>query len=424
MRIEVMKIREQLENLVQKETILAQEIAPYRMILHSPFRSLPDDVLEVIFLACLPNDHIPVIDFRQPPLLLTQISSHLRRVAFGTPRLWTAIDVPILAPCLTQWFDGRDDSRICYAKRTMAKYAWAVDQWLRRTGACDIEIFIHEKGNHIASCYVEEIFQLLIKRVPQWKSISFHCSAYSIQHFCYMLGQSSFKEFQEFKFPRLKHLSLDISGEYLQQDDPQQEYNYISHLPDAFRLNSIHLVVPADNYEGYCIHWSRITYLSLGNASYPSSLNSIVKILELCSGLLSCKLYIKMDNTIIRLCLPHLRDISIAFDQEAWFGDSKIYGNAFYTLQMKKAFSIFDRLGLPTLKRITYDASTEFMPLLGLIHRMDNRITHLSVTNFEVPTELMECLKACPLLVALDVSLHRPLPLCYGPLLETNFFAI
>ena len=103
-----MTIKEKLENLTQKETILTREIAPYRMILDSPFRSLPDDILEQIFLSCLPHDYIPVIDFRQPLLLLTHISGRLRQVAFATPRLWAAISIPIHAPCLTEWLDGRD----------------------------------------------------------------------------------------------------------------------------------------------------------------------------------------------------------------------------------------------------------------------------------------------------------------------------
>ena len=107
MRIQIAKMTAQLESLVQQETDLVQQLAPYQALV-SPFRRLPHDILRMIFLACLPYDHIPIIDFWQPPLLLTQISSRLRWVAFTTPRLWAAIDIPILAPCLTEWLDGRD----------------------------------------------------------------------------------------------------------------------------------------------------------------------------------------------------------------------------------------------------------------------------------------------------------------------------
>ncbi|KJA14987.1 hypothetical protein HYPSUDRAFT_122398, partial [Hypholoma sublateritium FD-334 SS-4] len=84
---QISQLKQQLESLVQKETIMVQEVAPYRALL-SPFRRLPDDILREIFLHCLPNDYIPVIDFRQPPLLLTHISRHLRQLALTTPRLW------------------------------------------------------------------------------------------------------------------------------------------------------------------------------------------------------------------------------------------------------------------------------------------------------------------------------------------------
>ena len=130
--------------------------------------------------------------------------------------------------------------------RTMAKYALVVDQWLRRTGACDVDIFVHELGNHVASWCTDDMFELLIKRVPQWRSVSLHCSAYTVQRFCYMLGQSSFSE--ELSFPRLEHFDINISGEYYQQDDLQEEYNNASHLLNAL-LNSIHLASPSDNNE-------------------------------------------------------------------------------------------------------------------------------------------------------------------------------
>ncbi len=74
------------------------------------------------------------------------------------------------------------------------------------------------------------------------------------------------------------------------------------------------------------------------------------------------------------------------------------------------ALSLCDQLDVPLLERITYDASVDFLPLLGLVQGRGNRITHLSVTNFDEPTELIKCLKACPVLVSLNVSRPDRIP--------------
>ncbi len=238
--------RKELDDLIWYEETLELEMAPYQALL-SPFLQIPNEILGMILLACLPDEHTPVVDIHQPPLLLTRISSRLRRVALSTPGLWTAINIPIVSPCLTGVDDGRDLSRIADSRITMRKYTTAVNQWLGRTGACAVEICIHEFGNYSACCDVEGIFETLIALAGQWKTISLHCSGYSIQKFCAMLGKS----YSRFDFPLLQRLSLHISGQnHLLEESPQEKFNHTSHLPHASNLHSIRLVLPEDNYEG------------------------------------------------------------------------------------------------------------------------------------------------------------------------------
>ncbi|KJA24820.1 hypothetical protein HYPSUDRAFT_135483, partial [Hypholoma sublateritium FD-334 SS-4] len=74
---------------------LAADMEPSRALL-SPFRRLPDDIISEIFVGCLPVHHNPVIDPRQPPLLLSLISRRTRSIALATPRLWAAIHIPVI----------------------------------------------------------------------------------------------------------------------------------------------------------------------------------------------------------------------------------------------------------------------------------------------------------------------------------------
>ncbi len=112
-----------------------------------------------------------------------------------------------------------------------------------------------------------------------------------------------------------------------------------------------------------------------------------------------------MSNAKLRLHLPCLKAFSLSFDPEGWFKSP-----AWNPEWLVNTHSLFDNLDMPLLEHITYDAFVDFLPLLGLLHRIGNQITHLSVTHFEVPTELIECLKACPHLVSLNVSRPGVIP--------------
>lgn len=57
----------------------------------SRFQFLPDDVLGEILIACVDKCKNPTFDTKTAPMLLTQISSHIRCVALQTPQLWDAI---------------------------------------------------------------------------------------------------------------------------------------------------------------------------------------------------------------------------------------------------------------------------------------------------------------------------------------------
>ncbi|KAJ7817497.1 hypothetical protein B0H14DRAFT_2237770, partial [Mycena olivaceomarginata] len=57
-------------------------------ILISHHRRLPQEVVEEIFLACLPTLHNAVMSVAEWPLLLGHIFSAWRSIAFAMPRFW------------------------------------------------------------------------------------------------------------------------------------------------------------------------------------------------------------------------------------------------------------------------------------------------------------------------------------------------
>ncbi len=257
-------LQEELNGLISRKEDLALKVAPYQALL-SPFRQIPNEILKEIFIDCLPNEHTPVIDIREPPLLLTQISSHLRQVALTTPRLWTAIRIPLVLPCLTKWRDGRNGSRLNHSWRTMSKYTEAVHAWLARAGVFPVDISVHEFGNSTVDHSIEDLFNVLIHSADQWKSISLHCSGYSIQKFCVMLGKLHLK----CDFPHLERLSLEISGIDHRIHNPLSDFNKASHFPHASNLHSIRLVSPRERLRALSLSMVSLNISIAGQCIVP-----------------------------------------------------------------------------------------------------------------------------------------------------------
>ncbi|KAF8978680.1 hypothetical protein BDQ17DRAFT_1265411, partial [Cyathus striatus] len=89
---EINQLQQQLE-LLQAKRLKISDLAEQHRALISPVRRLSRDILEVIFLACLPTDRNPCMSATEVPMLLTQISSSWRNITHSTPRLWAAIHV-------------------------------------------------------------------------------------------------------------------------------------------------------------------------------------------------------------------------------------------------------------------------------------------------------------------------------------------
>ncbi|KAF8148563.1 hypothetical protein K438DRAFT_1535720, partial [Mycena galopus ATCC 62051] len=60
----------------------------YHRALVSQPRHLPQEVIEQIFLACLPTHHKAVMSVAEAPLLLGHICSAWRSIAFAMPELF------------------------------------------------------------------------------------------------------------------------------------------------------------------------------------------------------------------------------------------------------------------------------------------------------------------------------------------------
>ncbi|KAJ7121956.1 hypothetical protein C8R43DRAFT_1241294 [Mycena crocata] len=116
-----------LDDLIAQLSLQRQKIQTYidaHKALISYARRLPHDIVQEIFLACLPTDVNANICPQNAPQVLCRICSAWRAVALSTPRLWASLLLPVE-------FILDDEQRRA-----------AVSRWMKRSGACPISLSI------------------------------------------------------------------------------------------------------------------------------------------------------------------------------------------------------------------------------------------------------------------------------------------
>ncbi|KAJ7252151.1 hypothetical protein B0H12DRAFT_961513, partial [Mycena haematopus] len=80
-------LQKAIDKLTEERTSLRAYVDAHRALI-SPVRRLPLDVLQEIFVACLPTHRNCVMSASEPPVLLGRICSSWRSISLSTPRLW------------------------------------------------------------------------------------------------------------------------------------------------------------------------------------------------------------------------------------------------------------------------------------------------------------------------------------------------
>ena len=96
---EIARVKALYEELENQHKQLADDMVAHQRLLSLLRRDiLPTDVLQEIFLSCLPINHDCIITKKEAPILLTQVCHSWCRIALNTPLLWASIHIPINPP--------------------------------------------------------------------------------------------------------------------------------------------------------------------------------------------------------------------------------------------------------------------------------------------------------------------------------------
>ncbi|KAF7326273.1 hypothetical protein MKEN_00480300 [Mycena kentingensis (nom. inval.)] len=254
---------------LQRKPIL-DYVAAHKVLL-SPIRRLPIDLLEEIFVACLPTDRNSAMSASEAPISLGRVCSAWRTISHATPIV-----------------SGRaaDVAELCRA-RTVQRLEVA-ETWLARSGSCPLSVtlrtdpadFDPDPGLDIEFkvWLVVAFLRLLLARAAQWQDIDLRLPQKVLPSLSGLKATDT---------PRLRSFKLDLTTTTSYQN-PNQDLGL--DLLRSPHLSELHLLAFIVDPDAMKISFHQLTSLSLGSTTWSSFQPNLAQVLEImvrCPRLLS-----------------------------------------------------------------------------------------------------------------------------------------
>ncbi|KAF8976124.1 hypothetical protein BDQ17DRAFT_212312 [Cyathus striatus] len=142
---EIDQLQRQLDVLRERRSVMRDFSGRHRALL-SPARKLTRDIVEEVFIACLPEDRNPYMSMTETPMLLTRICSLWKRIDLSTPRIWSEIHIVLPNVIKPNWNYIMTQEEELLRQRLDQQQA-AVKKWLDRSGSCPLSISVCHTGD-------------------------------------------------------------------------------------------------------------------------------------------------------------------------------------------------------------------------------------------------------------------------------------
>ncbi|KAJ7488329.1 hypothetical protein FB451DRAFT_735424 [Mycena latifolia] len=141
-------------------------VDPYRALI-SPMRALPPEILQEIFIACLPTSHNAIMHTAQAPLLLGRVCSVWRTVSLSTAALWASVHVVL--PYTSDQPPNQPPSDDPPTNPALSQRCGGLQIWLERSGDCPLSISLWDESPipGMPSAFLDMIFP----HRRRWKSL-------------------------------------------------------------------------------------------------------------------------------------------------------------------------------------------------------------------------------------------------------------
>ncbi|KAK7001467.1 hypothetical protein R3P38DRAFT_2649607 [Favolaschia claudopus] len=353
---EVARLDALIQDLCAQRERMKDYVDSHRALISHP-RRLPQEILEEIFIACLPTAHNAVMSSTEPPLLLGRICSRWRSIAFALPRLWSSLHVHLGYACL-------------YEERVAA-----IDEWLNRASPSPLSISIRGSDAYGLGFYDEAVVDILTRLSSYWSTLCF-----------YKPSKSALRSLAAEDAPALSDVEIHFRDDF--EEDPERPF-----LGSRFLLGQkqCHISVVAVNPPFFVpttrFTWSHITELSFKRADSSHSyhdaeegyfdMDTAHRLIEGCPRLSSLQIPISVgvaEPEIEPLKLPFLEVLSIRNDSTT----SEVFHNFIDNLVMPQ----LTRFQLVNTPRYLYSNPVE----LSVFERFTGRSPLLSEILLELPS--------------------------------------
>ncbi|KAJ7034768.1 hypothetical protein C8F04DRAFT_1101067 [Mycena alexandri] len=128
---QIAELQKSIDELTKEHDTIGDYVQAHRALL-TPIRRIPLDILQEIFVACLPTHRNCVMSAKEAPVLLGRICSSWRALSLSTPRLWASLH--IAEPVRTS--DSLDSLHLTLHARRVE----VTKTWLARSGQCPLSL--------------------------------------------------------------------------------------------------------------------------------------------------------------------------------------------------------------------------------------------------------------------------------------------
>ncbi|KJA25385.1 hypothetical protein HYPSUDRAFT_214078 [Hypholoma sublateritium FD-334 SS-4] len=377
LKLQVEQAEIRLQRLREEEAGIWETSEDPRRVL-SVLRTLPEDVVREIFIACVEDD-MPTLSYDETPMpyVLTQISSGMRHIALTTPAIWASMNVEIRS----LQFDSVELYEQAYSD-----LAQRASEWFERAGGLALTVFIQDADSSNARPEGSEsdpsdiLFDTLLSYSNRWKEVHFDSFGSEVVS-PHMLRIAALTAVD---IPLLQSVSLHLD----------------CITPNPVLHNSVLLTIPtlqkvkliADTLRLFTVNWPVLTSITLRRHSYDyyHSMSEIARILQQIKCLVFCDIAVgpthSEEHYAGKIDLPFLKNLCVS-EQKPPSG----------------APSILDLITAPTLEIFHVELMFLDLSLSNFLKRSP-RIWKLCLQYFDADKSLMDTmgfLRHCPSLTVL-----------------------
>ncbi|KAJ6594621.1 hypothetical protein B0H19DRAFT_1056875 [Mycena capillaripes] len=319
----------------------------------SPVRRLPLDIIQEIFIACIPTHRNCVMSASEAPVLLGRICSSWRVISLSTPRLWARLHV-VEPP------SGYGPTVELHNKK-VAQRLEVTKTWLSRSGQCPLSISLQSSPDEFppatppnSESRSGQFLQALISFAPRWQHIRFTTPPSILANMSHLTATD---------VPMLESIVF-----HLQHRFPLLPVKWeLLEMLRSPRISSFS--VSGNNFvpEKLPFHWHRLTDLAIDGHAWQTLLTSemVVQTFSRCPELRTCKLAIN-NRAITGPQLLHSVELRFLHTLDLDFGS------------LTTAPRLLERLSLPELHTFTLSgyadpqSSFSLAPFFGLWARLES----------------------------------------------------